>query len=317
MSEMFNDEFNDNDKTMKNIYSFQFGKQACGFFGDNSKQITSEHSPQKNWNNDKKNIHLTENSNLYSLKTMDNTEANFKKNNFKSSFPNEFKILSTESTKITEKNLGKESHMNFIGSNNQILYSGYFGQKYDTKKINDEKFSKISSTLINPFTDIIEEETDKIAVDDNQINSKDSDENLLGDYANNNTFMEDADKNFNEFLNFRNFENGRNPNSNAVNEANCFSEAFRGGVNKDGYFKNDENENKKQFNNLVRSVTISSFNSFVNNNLSNKSNFMSCSASNMFDNFGLSQNSCFMPKKKSKFCIFSLIKNLFYFLNFF
>lgn len=302
MSEMFNEEFNDYEKSMKNIYSFPLGKQACGFFGDNSKQTNLEHSPQKQFNNNKQTFDLTENSNLYSLKTMDNTEANFKRENFKSSVPNEFKILSTASTKLTEKALNKESNINFIGSNNEILYSGYFGQKYETKKINDEKFSKLTSTLINPFTDIVEEEASKIAPGNNQ-NALDSmDAKDTGNYANNITLMEDAENNFNEFLNLRNIGHSRNLNADASNGLNGTCGVFKAGVNKDFDFKKDENENKKQLNNLVRSVTISSFNSFINNNNSNnKSNFMSCSASNIFDNFSLSQSSCFLPKKKSIF----------------
>jgi hypothetical protein len=298
MSEMFNEDLNDYDKNMKNIYAFNFGKQAFGFFGDNSKQITLEHSPQKNFNNDKKNFNLTENSNLYSLKTMDNTEANFKKYNFKSSLLNEFKFLSTESTKIHEKLANEENNINFTNSNNDVLCSGYFGQKFDTKKINDEKFSKITSTLINPFTDIVEEEKHKIMNDENKTAFKNMDKNFLEKNANNHAFIEDNKKNFNEFLNFRNFENTRNLNAKAINEENNFG-VFKTDVNKDLYNRIDDNENKKQFNNMVRSVTISSFNSIINNKAINKSNLVSYSSSNIFDSFGLSQNSQYMPKKKS------------------
>jgi len=311
MSQMFNEEFNDDEKNMKNIYTMELGKQACGFFGDNSKQTALDYSPHKYVNNEKKNFHLTENSNLYSLKTMDNTEANFKKNNFKSSFQNEFKFLSTESTKISEKNIGKESNNNInnlIGSNNEILFSGYFGQKYGTKKINDDKFSKITSNMINPFSDIVEEENKKITNDDNQIASKNMEKTVLEAYANNNTFMEDAEKNFNDFLNFRKIDCSTNLNPEAYKDGNGFCRALGTGINKDLCSNNDDNDNKKQFNSLVRSVTISSLNSYVNNNTNNKSNLISCSASNMFDNFcGFSQNSCYLPKKKSNF-IFTLFK---------
>jgi len=298
MSEMFNEDLNDYDKNMTNIYAFNFGKQAFGFFGDNSKQTTLEHSPQKNFNNDKKNFNLTENSNLYSLKTMDNTEVNFKKHNFKSSFLNEFKFLSTESAKIHEKLANKENNINFTNSNNDVLYSGYFGQKFETKKINDEKFSKITSTLINPFTDIVEEENDKIIKDENKTAFKKMDEKFLEKNANNHAFIEENNKNFNEFLNFKNFGNTSNSNTQAINEENNFG-VFNTDVNKYLNDRIDENENKKQFNNLVRSVTISSFNSIINNNAINKSNLISYSSSNIFDSFGLSQNSQYMPKKKS------------------
>ena len=310
MSEMFNEEFNDYEKSMKDIYCFPLGKQACGFFGDNSKQISSEHSPQKHSYNNKQTLSLAQNSNLFSLKTMDNTEANFKKENLKSSFPNEFKILSTASTKLTENALNRESNINFIGSNNDILYSGYFGQKYEAKKINDDKFSKIGSTLINPFTDIVEEEAHKIAPENNQNASKPLDADSPQYYPDVNTLMEDSDKNFKEFLNFRNFEHSRNLNTDmGVEGSSTCGGPKLAAASKDFNFNNDENENKKQFNNLVRSVTISSFNSFINNNNTNKSNLVSCSGTNVFDAFSLSQSSCSMPKKKSK-----LILNLIIFV---
>jgi len=303
MSGIFNENFNDNEKIFKNSYVFQLGKQSQGFFGDNSKQIIPEQSPEKIFNNEKKNLILTDNSNSYSLKTVDNTEVNFKKVNFKSCLANEFQMQSIESSKINAPAYPQINSNNLNNCQNEILYSGYFGQKYDTKKFNDEKFSKIGCKQINPFANVVEEEYNKSIIDEDKEILDKPDLNKFESFRNNNTFMEESDKKFDEFLNFKNLENknvGNVTNKNAFEDFNLFKTSINTQIKN----KNEENENKKQLNNLVKSVKISSFNSILNDNANYRTNSLSNSSSNIFGNgFGFNQ-SCSLQKKKSKFILY-------------
>ncbi len=312
MSEINNEQFNDQERILKKIYQYPYGKQDFGFFGDNSNQTNLDYSPKKNLNKENKNSIITENSNLYSLKTMDNTEINFKRNNLKSFLPNEFKILSTESSKFNTLVLSNNNtNINFNNSNNKndILFSGYFGKKYESKKINDDNFSKNTCSTINPFTNIIEEENDKITDKQRKVTFKTVEQNdfeTSRDSSNkSDNFMQDSDKNFEDFLNYKNSDRNSNlsndkPTNNDIQNCAVFKSTIYDNENK----KDFENDNKKQFNNLVRSVTISSLNSNTNINNTFKSNINTTtnSFSNILfnNNFGFNQ-SCSFPKKKSIF----------------
>ena len=121
--------------------------------------------------------------------------------------------------------------------------------------------------LINPFTEVTEEDAQKIEHNPNNENFQ------MGEcsYAENIVFFknEKDDNELHTCFNLTNIEN----------EKKSFDKL------------NTEIWNKKEFNNLVRSVTISSFNNInTNNDISNFYN----------GNYRLNNQSCSLLKKKSK-----------------
>lgn len=267
MSDLFNDQFNDHEKNLKNVYLFPQGKQASGFFGDNSRSFEMDCSPRKNIFANLPNSH----SGIYSLKTNENTEANFKNDKLQSNCPHEFKILTTDTTKMksTPNFISTQNNTNhFNYSNNEILFSGYFGQKNEMKKIfNDQILSKNSNSLINPFTNLVEEDSENFNCDIN-INSTDTE--MAGNIKGN-----ENETCFEEFLNYGikpSFEGIGFPYKDiSVSEKGNSSLEFNSVLN--NYKPQEESFNKNSFNNLVRSVTISSLNAHNNNdNINNKLN---------------------------------------------
>lgn len=211
---------------------------------------------------------FSEVSNFRFLKTNENSI--FNKNNNESTRDNkEFKYSSNEITKFTNESTRTK--------NSQIKQNEINGF---SKKINEHKINEEILMQVNPFENLFEE-----------IEQKNSDFDCFK--INKNSINENDNKEENLLL-----------NENKFNSLNYFN--FPKETNSD-LTKNDKND-KKEFNNLVKSVTISSFSNIKDfNDKKNSTKIMNEDKQNNFISFENKLDQIMLIKKKSKLNYFFLI----------
>lgn len=276
MSEFFNEEFNGYEKSNKSLYSNPFITKKTEFFHNNLFSTECNKSPKKLLNNqgEKSQGNLFgETQNINFLRTNETLENKGPLEN------KDFKQFSNETTKYSLDSIFSKKIQIQQSENNEILYSGYFGKKTDGNKINGNFKNEEITKQVNPFENIENEKENK---NDNNFNN-DLNNNFESFAYENNSIKQNFDQNFTQNLNFSS-QNSQNNSSQRDLIFSGNSNKFNNTMNNFNTFKHFEiperiskeeinNNNKKELNRMVRSVTISSLNDsngFGNNSLNKK-----------------------------------------------
>ena len=260
MSGIFNKEFNGYEKINETFYSNPFQSNNFGLLENKLKEKDLHNSPYK-FPNNKINNQFTGKSNFNFLRTNENTEEQESKNSYSINDYVKFSCETFSSSKKIQiiKPENKE---------NEILFSGFFGKKTEGNKINEHFKFEENIKQINPF------------------------ENYFNECENKNTFKE-FKTNSDFYSSFKHVEIPEN-----IFNGKLFSlkKEEDNNINSNNKFNNENS--KKDFNKLVKSVTISSFNDNTNNN--NNFNIKSLNM-NLISNSNTNNNpNTNLTKKKSK-----------------
>jgi hypothetical protein len=298
MSGIFNEEINGYNKISKTINQNYFiSKQSeNGLFeienNINNKNISIEkytpYSPNKNkiiYNNNNNNNFLgNSNFNFLNIKTNENTQK--KKANKNENEEEEDINYTNEATKYSHNSIFSKKMQIQQSENNEILYSGFFGKKTDASKFNGNFKTDDSQKQVNPFENLFDDNHKKNNLYHSNLN--------FGSFLNENNFFIKSSGKFNE--------NNTHIDPENLNNSNNFN--FKHYEIPENIFANksieiDNNNNKKDFNTLVKSVKISSsFNdTYINTNTNTYNKSIFKSFNNNESNFGTNSS---LSKKKSK-----------------
>lgn len=277
MSEIFNEDINGNENSSKTLYTNPFISKKSMIFGNNLSESQMTISPEKNTKNTNKKKFLMD-SIFKNTNTNTGTNTYFESNPYQEAKSQ--KEISNETTKFSFDTIYSKKNPIQQSENNDISYSGFFGRKTEGKINGNFKDDEIQKK-VNPFENIVEEKENRISSDYPNVN--------FNCFANETSDKDE--KNKENYLYSKSEKNQNSENSDTFKHIEIPEKIFSGkSLSRD--------ESKKEFNKIVKSVTISSFNDTNKRSLSNKFN-------NSGNSFG--SNSSLSKKKSKLFFYFYLI----------